>query len=137
MAKGSRRKRKAASSPAFSTRQGASPSGFSSPYLPRARAWDSMTLWSMPPRLAQWTAMRPDRMARADSLLATHQQRVARSTSETKRHHSKLSFSSPSPADRQSSDRARDPKCKERPDSKKAARSPKGSGGPRKFVPWC
>ena len=43
-----------------------------------------------------------------------------------------------SPDVRKSSVKARDQfRCKKRPDSKKAARSGKGSGTNKRFVPWC
>ena len=60
-------------------------------------------------------------------------------TTQVPRHHSMLSLApTPSPDVRKSSEKARDlPRCKKRPDSKKAARS-KGGGGPKKdYVPWC
>ena len=59
-------------------------------------------------------------------------------STETSRHHSKLSLAvTPEPDVRKSSEKARDVnRCKTRPDSKKAARS-KGGGGGKRFVPWC
>lgn len=107
--------------------QGVSPSRVQYPSFPtRAPAWGVVSMMQLPPRFQAWTAQSSDRMARADALLKRHkaQQALASQVSET------------SPAQR-SSDRARDHRCKERPDSKKAARTPKGSGGFRKFVPWC
>lgn len=139
MARRSRRKKSASAIGGATVGQGASPSRISTPTYPsRAPAWASVSLMRMPPRLAQWTAQRSDRMARADSLLDRHLKRVGPYKTETTRTHSKLSLNSsdPSPS-KKSSGRAREKICKERPDSKKAARTPKGSGGGKRFVPWC
>lgn len=69
-----------------------------------------------------------------------HQERVAAvpSSAEKRKPHSKLSLVAREPDKRQSSEKARDLlHCKKRPDSKKAARSGKGGGVNKRFVPWC
>jgi len=72
--------------------------------------------------------------------LSEHLTRVAAvpSPAEKRKPHSKLSLIASEPDARKSSDKAREPAhCKKKPDSKKAARSGKGGGVNKRFVPWC
>lgn len=67
------------------------------------------------------------------------QANIAAAPNEKHRAHSALAISKTNEPDKnQSSERARELKCKNRPDSRKAAHTSKGSGGMvKKFVPWC
>lgn len=137
------RKRRKSSKPVSNSvglGQGVSPSRIGySPYPSRASAWDVVSLMQMPKRLANWTVQNQSRMARVNNLLARHNAQVERARQGLETHRAQSSFqlsSDPSPS-KKSSDRAREARCKERPDSKKAARTPKGQGGPKRFVPWC
>lgn len=75
----------------------------------------------------------------ARARLSQHLERTqaARDVAEKHKRQSRLSLDPVEPDGNRSSDKARDRvTCKERPDSRVAARSP-GSGSPRRFVPWC
>ncbi len=72
--------------------------------------------------------------------LSLHLDRVAAMPviAEKHRTQSKLSLIATEPDKRKSSEKAREAlHCKKRPDSKKAARSGKGGGVNKRFVPWC
>lgn len=72
--------------------------------------------------------------------LSQHLERTAAvpSIAEKRKPQSKLSLIASEPDARKSSPKAREHShCKKRPDSKKAARTGKGGGGNKRFVPWC
>lgn len=94
--------------------------------------------WSDSERLAERVARStPKRQPERQALSIPTKPKAVRL--ERTRKHSTLSLApTASPDTRKSSHKAREAlRCKERPDSKKAARSGNSGGNRKKFVPWC
>lgn len=105
-------------------------------------AFTSRTKPTRRPMLGLSRATALDRTATHDANKKHHKQvqaNIAAAPNEKHRAQSALAISKTNEPDKnQSSERARELKCKNRPDSRKAARTSKGSGGMvKKFVPWC